>query len=55
MRGSNFIFDYISEICYLCQKISINRGGSYIASARWISNKKATMNSKINNDDKWLH
>ena len=32
-------------------KKSINRGGSYIDSPKWLKNKKSTINSK-NNDDK---
>ena len=26
-KGRNFIFDYVSGIHYICNKISINRGG----------------------------
>ena len=32
-------------------KISLNRGGSYTNSPKWLENKKATINPK-NNDDK---
>ena len=35
------------------QKISLNRGGSYIECPEWLKNKKATINTK-NNDDKCL-
>ena len=31
--------------------MSLNRGGSYIDSSKWLKNKKATINPK-NNDDK---
>ena len=34
-------------------KISLNRGGSYIDSLKWLKNKKATINPK-NNDDKYF-
>ena len=36
---------------YKLNKIGLNRGGSYIDSPKWLKNKKATINSK-NNDDK---
>ena len=36
---------------YDINKISLNRGGSYIESAKWIKDKKSTINSK-NNDYK---
>ena len=36
---------------YNLHKISLNRGGSYIDSPKWLKNKKATINSK-NIDDK---
>ena len=38
---------------YKLNKIGLNRGGSYIDSPKWLKNKKATINSK-NNDDKCL-
>ena len=40
MRGSNFEFDGIHLLYYDCIKISLNRGGSYIKSAKWIKDKK---------------
>ena len=33
---------------YDFNKISINRGGSYIDSPKWIKNKKSTINPEIN-------
>ena len=36
---------------YKLHKISLNRGGSYIDSPKWLKNKKTTINLK-NNDDK---
>ena len=32
MRGSDFIFDCVHLMYYKCNKISSNRGGSYIDS-----------------------
>ena len=51
MRGSHFIFDSVDALYYDLNKISLNRGGSYIDSPEWLKNKKATVNPK-NNDDK---
>ena len=51
MRGSDFAFDGVNFLYYDFNKISINRGGSYIDSPKWLINKKSTINSK-NNDYK---
>ena len=51
MRDSEFVFDNVDSLCYKLHKISLNRGGSYIDSPKWLKNKKATINPK-NNDDK---
>ena len=51
MRGSDFEFDGIHLLYYDSNKISLNRGGSYIESAKWIKDKKSTINP-INNDYK---
>ena len=51
MRGSEFEFDGIHLLYYDFNKISLNRGGSYIESAKWIKDKKSTVNPK-NNDYK---
>ena len=51
MRGSEFEFDDVNFLCYHFNKTSINRGGSYIDSPKWLKDKKSTINSK-NNDDK---
>ena len=50
MRGSEFVFDNVDSLYYKLHKISLNRGGSYIDSPKWLKNKKATINSKNNND-----
>ena len=49
MKGSEFEFDGVNLLYYDFNKISLNRGGSYIESAKWIKDKKSTINSK-NND-----
>ena len=51
MRGSDFAFDGVNFLYYDFKKISINRGGSYIDSPKWLKNKKSTINPK-NNDYK---
>ena len=49
MKGSEFEFDGVNLLYYDFNKISLNRGGSYIDSPEWIKNKRSTINPK--NDD----
>ena len=49
MRGSDFEFDVVNFLYYDFNKISLNRGGSYIDSPEWLKDKKSTINP-INND-----
>ena len=49
MRGLEFEFDGINLLYYDFNKISLNRGGSYTESAKWIKDKKSTINPKNNN------
>ena len=51
MRGSEFEFDGVNFLYYDFNKTSVNRGGSYIDSPKWLKDKKSTINPK-NNDDK---
>ena len=51
MRGSEFEFDGVNFLYYDFNKTSVNRGGSYIHSPKWLKDKKSTINPK-NNDDK---
>ena len=51
MRGSEFQFYGVNLLYYDFNKISLNRGGSYIESAKWVKDKKSTINPK-NNDYK---
>ena len=51
MRGSEFEFDGVNFLYYDFNKISINRGESYIDSPKWLKDKKSTINPK-NNDHK---
>ena len=51
MKELDFEFDGVNFLYYNFNKISLNRGGSYIDSPKWIKNKKSTINPK-NNDYK---
>ena len=51
MRGSDFAFDGVNFLYYDFNKISINKGGSYRDSPKWLKDKKSTINPK-NNDHK---
>ena len=51
MRGSEFEFDGVKFLYYDFNKTSINRGGSYIDSPKWLKDKKSAINPK-NDDDK---
>ena len=42
MRGSDFEFDGISFLYYDFNEISLNRGGSYIDSPKWLKDKNST-------------
>ena len=53
MKGSDFEFDGVNFLYYDFNKISINRGGSYIDSPKWLKDKKSTINPK-NNDKKFF-
>ena len=44
MKGSEFLFDGVDLLYYKCNKVSLNRGGSYIDSPKQLKNKKATIN-----------
>ena len=46
MKGSEFEFDGVNFLYHNFNKISLNRGGSYIDSPEWIKNKKLTINPK---------
>ena len=50
--GSEFVFDSVDLLCYHLNKISLNRGGSYIDSFKWLKSKKSNCKSKC--DDKCL-
>ena len=51
MRESDFEFDGVNSLYYNFNEISLNRGGSYMDSPKWLKDKKSTINPK-NNDDK---
>ena len=52
MKGSSYIFESIDLLEYHLNKISLNRGSSYIDSPKWLKNKKVTINSQNTEDNK---
>ena len=46
IKGSEFVFDSVDLLHYNLPKISLNRGGSYIASPEWLKNKKSNKKFK---------
>ena len=51
IRGSEFIIDSVNLLEYKLNQINIANVGSCIDSRKWLKNKKATINSKNNDDD----
>ena len=51
----NLFFDSVDSLYYKLDKTSLNRGGSYIDSPKWLKNKKATINAKNNDDKSFQH
>ena len=51
MRGSDFEFDGVNFLYYDFNKVSLNRGRSYIESPKWLKDKKSTIIPK-NKDHK---
>ena len=51
MRGSDFELDGVNFLYYDFNKISLNRGGSYIDYPKWFKDKKSIINPK-NSDNK---
>ena len=51
MGESDFEFGGVNFLYYDFNEITLNRGGSYIDSPKWLKDKKSTINPK-NNDDK---
>ena len=51
MKGYEFAFEGVNLMYYDFNIISLNRGGSYMESAKWIKDKKSTKNPE-NNDYK---
>ena len=51
MKGLEFIFDGVNVLYYDLNKMSLNRGGSYIKSPDWLNGKKA-INPQNKKDNK---
>ena len=54
-KGSEFVFDRVDVLYYNLNKISLNRGVSYIDAPNSFKNKKATINPKSNDDKRFQH
>ena len=46
MKESELFCDSVDLLYYKCHRISLNRGGSYIDSPKWLKNNKETINLK---------
>ena len=53
LKRSEFVFDSVDLLYYKLHKISLDWGGSYIDSWKWLKIKRATINPK-NNDGKYF-
>ena len=51
IRGNDFVFDYIDKRYFGCDKISLNRVGSYLNPSKLCKNNKKKFNP-IKEDDK---
>ena len=51
MEGSSFVFDQINFLDIKLNQIDLIRESSYIQTPKWISNKKATINPKDNDNN----
>ena len=51
IKGSSYTFERIDLLEYHLRKISLNRGGSYIDSPKWLKNKKVAINPQNTNDN----
>ena len=46
LRCSHFIFDFVDKTQYSCNKISLNRRGTFVKSRDWLKHEKAISNPK---------
>ena len=51
MKGSDYVFENVDLLYYSLHKTRLRRGGSYIKSSEWLTNKRATINPKNDKDD----
>ena len=54
IEGSDFVFESVELVDYKLHRVCLRRGGSYIKSPEWLTNKKATINAKNKNDAEFL-
>ena len=48
MKGKEFVFANVDLLYCKFHRISLNSGGSYIDSPKWLKNKKVIISPKIN-------
>ena len=51
MRESEFVFDFVDSLYYKLHKVSLNRGGSYLDSPKWVENKLKKHENVCKNHD----
>ena len=51
IKGSNFVFEFVNGLHHKCRKISLQHGGSYTDSPKWLENREATINQKNNDNE----
>ena len=52
MKGSYFVFESVDLLYYNLHKTTLRRGKSYIKSPEWLRNKRATINSQNEDDNR---
>ena len=54
ISGRDFVFESVELMDYNLHRVRLRRDGSYIKSPEWLTNKKATINTKNENEDECL-
>ena len=51
MEGRSFVYDYVNFLDIKLNQIDLIRGGTYIQTPKWLSNKKTSINPKNGDED----
>lgn len=51
IKGSNFVSDFADALHNKCRNLSLQRGGSYTESPKWLKNREAAINRKNNDNE----